>query len=60
MNFSNAACDPISYFAAHAVALQHADAVLAGDGAAERDGGVEELLERGLGRDARGLVAAAA
>ena len=34
--------------AAHAVALEDADAVLAGDGAAERDGRVEELLERGL------------
>src|SRR5690349_2645310 len=36
-------------FAAHAVALEDADAVLAGHGAAQRDGRVEELLERRLG-----------
>jgi hypothetical protein len=35
--------------AAHAVTLQDADAVLAGHGAAQRDGRVEELLERRLG-----------
>src|SRR5262249_18751733 len=37
-------------FPAHAVPFQDADAVLTGDGAAQRDGRVEELLERGLGR----------
>jgi MFS family permease len=44
-------------FPAHSVALEQADAVLTGDGAAELDRGVEEVLERGLGGDPGGVVA---
>ena len=39
------------------VPLQQADAVLAGDRAAERDRRVQHLVERGLGRGAGGVVA---
>src|SRR5580693_10556990 len=43
--------------AAHAVTLQDPDAVLAGDRTVQGDRRVEELLERGLSRDAGRCVA---
>ena len=44
-------------FPVHAAALEQPDAMLPGDGAAERDRRVEELVERGLGGGPGRLVA---